>query len=362
MKRKFIPVSEPNIGKEEIENVKKCVESTWISSLGEYIIKFEEEFKNFIGTKYSTTTSNGTTAIHLALITLGIGPGDEVIVPDLTFVATANAVYYTGAKPVLVDIDKDTWNIDINKIEKAITKRTKAIIPVHLYGNPANMIEIKKIAKKHNLFIIEDCAEAIGAEINGKKVGSFSDISAFSFYGNKVITTGEGGMVCTNNKKYIDRAILYKDHGMSKTRRYYHPVVGFNYRMTNMQASIGVAQLKKINKFIKRKLQIANRYKKNLASLDFIKYQESFIGMTNIHWMFSLLVPKRNKLMKFLKENNIDSRPFFVPMSELPAYKTNKKFPVSEKLAKMGMNLPSSTTLTNDDVDYISKKIIEFYK
>ena len=362
MKRKFIPVSEPNIGKEEIENVKKCVESTWISSLGEYIIKFEEEFKNFIGTKYSTTTSNGTTAIHLALITLGIGPGDEVIVPDLTFVATANAVYYTGAKPVLVDIDKDTWNIDINKIEKAITKRTKAIIPVHLYGNPANMIEIKKIAKKHNLFIIEDCAEAIGAEINGKKVGSFSDISAFSFYGNKVITTGEGGMVCTNNKKYIDRAILYKDHGMSKTRRYYHPVVGFNYRMTNMQASIGVAQLKKINKFIKRKLQIANRYKKNLASLDFIKYQESFIGMTNIHWMFSLLVPKRNKLMKFLKENNIDSRPFFVPMSELPAYRTNKKFPVSEKLAKMGMNLPSSTTLTNDDVDYISKKIIEFYK
>ncbi len=358
---KFIPVSEPNIGKEELNNVVKCMESTWISSLGEYINEFEEKFAAYTGTKYATSTCNGTAALHLALAILGIGHGDEVIIPDMTFVATANAVKYTGAAVKLVDIDPFTWNIDISKIESSITKRTKAIIPVHLYGNPINMKELNAIAKKHDLFVIEDCAEAIGAEVFGKKVGSFSHISAYSFYGNKVITTGEGGMVCSNNKKLIDKAILYKDHGMSKKRRYYHPVIGFNYRMTNMQAAIGVAQLEKIERFIARKIDIAEKYMRNLRDINSIVFPPNEDGLKNIFWMFSLLVEKRDGLMEFLKKKHIDSRPFFIPMHLLPAFRTIKEFPVSEDIASRGINLPSATTITDDEIDYVSEMIIKYF-
>lgn len=228
VKHNFIPISEPSITKKEIKYVNDAIKSGWVSSLGPYIDKFEKKFAWYIGTRYALTTLSGTTTLHLALASLGIGNGDEVIIPDLTFIATANAVTYTGAKPIMVDIEKDTWCIDPNAIKKAITAKTKAVMPVHLYGNPANMDEISEICEEYNLYVIEDAAEAHGAEYKGEKVGSLGDCGVFSFYGNKIITTGEGGIITTNSENIYDKAIFLRDHAMSKEKRYWHTEVGFN--------------------------------------------------------------------------------------------------------------------------------------
>ncbi|NQV08592.1 DegT/DnrJ/EryC1/StrS family aminotransferase, partial [Candidatus Woesearchaeota archaeon] len=251
--RKFIPVAEPVLEGNELKYVTECVKTGWISSAGKFVKKFEEKFSKYCDCKYGVAVSNGTTALHLALVALGIKKGDEVIVPNFTFVATANAVVYVGGVPVFVDADKETWNIDVDKIEEKITSKTKAIIPVNIYGHPCDMNKIMDIAKKHNLYVIEDCAESHGAEYNGEKTGSFGDISCFSFYGNKIITTGEGGMCVTNNKELAEKMSMLKDHGMKPERRYWHETIGFNYRMTNIQAAIGLAQLENINKFIETK-------------------------------------------------------------------------------------------------------------
>ena len=252
-----IPIAEPDIGQEEIRNVTEAVKSGWISSKGQFIKDLEEQFARYFNVNFGASTSNGTSALHLALDALGIKMGDEVIVPTLTFIASANVVKYTGARPVFVDSHPDYWCIDPEKIEEKITDRTKAIMPVHLYGHPCDMDPIVRIAKKHDLFIVEDCAEAHGAEYRGKKVGSFGIISCFSFYGNKIITTGEGGMCLTNDKELAEKIRILRDHGMSPEKRYWHDVVGFNYRMTNLQAAIGVAQLAKLDKFIEKKRKIA---------------------------------------------------------------------------------------------------------
>ena len=361
----MIPVAEPCLGKEELKNVIEAVKSGWISSKGKFIEEFEEKFARYCGRKYGVATSNGTVALHLALKALGIGKGDEVIVPTLTFVATANAVTYCNAKPVFVDSHPEYWCINPDKIEEKITPRTKAIIPVHLYGHPCDMDLIMKIAEDHNLYVIEDAAEAHGAEYKGEKVGSFGDISCFSFYGNKIITTGEGGMCLTNNEELAEKMKILRDHGMNPTRKYWHDIIGFNYRMTNMQAAVGIAQLKKLDEFVEKKRTIAKLYKEALGELEkkrLIKLHKEMSWAKCVYWMYCILINKRAKisrddLIKQLEEKGIETRPFFYPMHVLPPYKNSEEFPVAEEIAKKGINLPSAVGLTKRDVQIISEAI-----
>ena len=252
----FIPVSQPSIGDKEVTYVSEAVRSGWVSSLGRYIEDFEKQFAAYCGSRYALTTSNGTTGLHLALMAAGVKSGDEVIVPDLTFIATANAVAYIGAKPVLVDVDSETLCISTVAIERAITQRSRAIVPVHLYGHPADMDAINAIAKRHGLIVVEDAAEAHGAEYKGKRVGSFGLCGVFSFYGNKIITSGEGGMITTDNEVLYITAKRLRDHAMSPSRRYWHEEIGYNYRMTNMQAALGLAQLERIEEFLTKRRKI----------------------------------------------------------------------------------------------------------
>ncbi|MCW3132482.1 MAG: DegT/DnrJ/EryC1/StrS family aminotransferase [Candidatus Methanospirare jalkutatii] len=360
-----IPVAEPYIGDEELKNVIEAVKSGWISSKGKFIEEFEREFAKYCGVKYGVATANGTVALHLALKALGIGKGDEVIVPTLTFVATANAVTYCGAKPVFVDSHPEYWCIDPEKIEEKITPRTKAIIPVHLYGHPCDMDQIMEIARNYSLYVIEDAAEAHGAEYKSKKVGSFGDISCFSFYGNKMITTGEGGMCLTNNEELAERMRNLRDHAMSKNRKYWHETIGFNYRMTNLQAAVGVAQLKKLDEFVEKKRQIAKWYAEELKEFEekrLIRLHPETEWAKCVYWMYSILIENkakvnRNELMKKLEDMGIETRPFFVPMHLLPIYNSNERLPIAEELAKKGINLPSSVTLTEDIIVGIAKTI-----
>ncbi|WP_324735232.1 DegT/DnrJ/EryC1/StrS family aminotransferase [Thermococcus sp. SY098] len=366
----MIPVSEPLLGEEELKNVIEAIKSGWISSKGEFIKEFEEEFAKYIGTKYGIATSNGTTALHLALTALGITSGDEIIVPTLTFVATANAVTYCNAKPVFVDSHPEYWCIDPEKIEEKITDKTKAIIVVHLYGHPCDMDWIKDIAEDHGLYLIEDAAEAHGAEYKGKKVGSFGDISCFSFYGNKIITTGEGGMCLTNNEELAEKMRILRDHGMNPKKRYWHDVIGFNYRMTNLQAAIGVAQLKKLDKFIEKRRLIAKWYSEELRELEekgLIKLHPEMPWAKNVYWLYSIVLEdssnvSRDELMEKLKERGVETRPFFYPLHTLPIYKTNKSFPVAEKISKNGINLPTSSKLEKNDIAIISEAIKKVIK
>jgi perosamine synthetase len=355
-----IPVAEPDLRGNERKYVLDCLDSNWISSLGKYIPLFEQKFSSYCGSGCGVSVANGTVALHLALAALGIGKGDEVLVPDLTFVATPNAVAYTGAKPVFVDADPKIWNIAPEKIEAAITSKTKAIIPVHLYGHPCDMEPIMKIAEEHSLFVIEDAAEAHGAEYRGKKVGSIGDVGCFSFYGNKILTTGEGGMCITSDEKLAERMRFLKDHGMAK-RRYYHPEIGFNYRMTNIQAAIGLAQLERIDEIIAIKRSHAKLYEKYLNGCKGITLQPQMSWAKTVYWLHSILVEpdfrsNRDMLMQQLSAEGIDSRPFFVSMHDLPMYK-QPGFPVSSELSLKGINLPSSNRLTEDDIKRICSVI-----
>ncbi len=368
MEKKRIPVSEPVLGGNEEKYVLECVRSSWISSLGKFIPQFEEGFARFCGSKYGVAVMNGTAALQLALAALGIGEGDEVIIPDLTFVATANAVRYLGAKPVFVDSEKSSWNIDPGKIEAAITKRTKAIMPVHLYGHPCDMGPVMEIAKKHSLFVIEDGAEAHGAEYKGRKVGSIGHVGCFSFYGNKIITTGEGGMCVTNDAKLAERMQFLRDHAMSSEKRYWHPEIGYNLRMTNIQAAIGVAQLEQIEKFLAVKTRNAKLYSSLLQKVSGLTLQPQLPWAKSVYWMHSVLVDEkefgcsRDELMAKLKERGIDSRPFFYPMHQLPMYSegySDKDFPVAVELSRRGINLPSSVKLSEDDIRRVCAAIAE---
>lgn len=361
----MIPVAEPQLGKEEEKLVVEGLRSGWISSIGKYIQQFEVEFAKFCGVKYGITTSNGTAALHLALVASGVGNGDEVIVPSMTFVATANAVSYTGAKPVFVDSELESWNIDPEKIKEKISSKTRAIIPVHLYGHPANMGPILSIARKYDLVVIEDAAEAHGALYKDKTVGALGDMACFSFFGNKIITTGEGGMVTTKSRDLAEKIRVLRDHGVSKRRKYYHPSLGFNYRMTNLQAAIGTAQLKKIKNILEQKRKIARIYAESLKSLvpDIILHPEAKWAK-NVYWMYSILVPKKGKrnrdfLMKELKKKGVDSRPFFFPVHRHSRYKTGESYPVADFLGHSGLNLPSSVNLKDEQIYYISEKIIK---
>ena len=375
MNKQFIPVCEPFLNGNELKYVTDAVKTGWISSAGQYVAAFEEQFAEYCSCKYGVAVCNGTVALHLALTALGIGKGDEVIIPTFTMIASAFAVCYTGAMPVFVDADKDTWNIDVSKIEEKITPRTKAIMPVHIFGLMCDMEKITDIAKKYNLYIIEDAAEAHGAELNGKKAGSFSDIGSFSFFANKNITTGEGGMIVTNDKALYDQARYYKNlcFPLDGNRNYTHNHIGFNYRMSNVIAAIGLAQLEKADEYTQMRIRNNKLYQKYLQDVPGIIFQSEISGYLNVRWMNAIcIIPEqygktKDELIQHLKNNNIDTRLLFNGMhnqKSLIDYGCDIKniYPVSDYLTQNGFYLPSASSLTEEDIRFISQQIIDFQK
>ena len=362
-KRAYFPVTEPHFGERELQYVSECVLTGWVSSAGKFVRVFEKQFSEYCETKFAISCSNGTSALHLSLLAAGIGSGDEVIVPSFTFIATANAVSFTGAKPVFVDSEQDTWNIDTGLIEQSITERTKGIIAVHLYGHPANMDPILRIAEKYDLVVIEDAAEAHGATYKGRKVGSIGHLGVFSFYGNKIITTGEGGMVITNNAEFAQKMRILRDHGMDSKRRYWHPVLGYNYRLTNIQAALGVAQMERIEAILAKKRLIAETYTKNLKHIRGITVPNEASWAKNVFWLYSILIDERlfgisrDKLMVELEKKGIETRPVFLPIHSQPIYQNDQKLQVAERLSSQGLSLPSSVNLHINDIVGICKAL-----
>ncbi len=355
-----IPVYQPSLLGNEKKYVNECIDSTWISSKGKFISEFENQFSRYINTSHATAVCNGTVALHLALVTLGVGPGDEVIVPTLTYIASVNAIAYVGATPVFVDSLKDTWQMDPSDVQLKISPRTKAILSVHLYGHPCDMESLCKIAKDNNLFLIEDCAEALGSMCGDKHVGGFGDISTFSFYGNKTITTGEGGMVVTNDYTLYERAVHFKGQGLSKHREYWHDVIGFNYRMTNICAAIGVAQLERADELIQKKREIALWYRRELHGLP-LTFHEEIGNVKHSYWMISILLEnhtQRDSFRNLLAQDGIETRPLFYPIHTMPMYSQHyHKHPVAEDIARRGINLPSYPDLTEEQVQFICEVI-----
>jgi len=362
----FIPVSEPELGDEELANVVSAVRSGWISSLGEFVVEFEREFAAYCGARHGIATSNGTTALHLALVSAGIGPGDEVLVPTLTFIATANAVRYCGAVPVFVDAEPDTWTMTTAGLDSRVTSRTRAIIPVHLYGHPCDMDAITVVARRHGLAVIEDAAEAHGAEYRGRRVGTLGTVGCFSFYGNKIMTTGEGGMCVTDDPLLAERLRLLRDHGMDPKRHYWHDIVGYNYRMTNLQAAIGVAQVKKLPGFLEKKRRLGAWYAELLAPLAAagrIVMQPEAPWAKSVFWMCSVLLAEarvsRDEVRARLHDRGVDTRPFFHPVHLLPPYERRERLAVAEDLGGRGLNLPSGLGLDRSHIERVAKALTE---
>ncbi len=363
--RERIPLAEPDLRGRELEYVVDCVKSGWISSIGPYVNRFEEVLAETTGTKRALTTSNGTVALHLALAALGIGPGDEVIVPDLTFAATANAVLYCGATPVLVDVREEDWGLDPSLVEAAITPRTKALLPVHLYGHPCDLEAVLDIAERHRLAVVEDAAEALGARFDDRPIGSFGDIACLSFYGNKTITTGEGGACVTSRADLADRMSFLRDHGMNKARRYWHEEVGFNYRMTSLQAAVGLAQIERLGELVAARRRNAARYRERLDGLGLLLSPETRRSSSSF-WMFNVVLPEgapldRDALAHALAATGIDSRTVFYPLHHMPPYaklvRPGQSFPVADRLGARGLTLPSATTLTEDEIDRVANAV-----
>lgn len=357
------PVYRPCLKGNELKYVTDCVESTWISSRGKYTDNFEKKFASYIGAEYATSVCNGTVALHLALLTLGIQPGDEVIVPTFTYIASVNAIAYLGATPVFVDAVRETWQIDCADVELKITPVTRAVLAPHIYGHPCEMDTLQEICRKNNLFLIEDCAESIGSKFKGQHTGTFGDISAFSFFGNKTITTGEGGMLTTNSKALIDRAKKLKNQGLSD-QEYWHDEIGHNFRMTNICSAIGVAQMERIEEIMADKIRIANGYRKAFENTS-VELQGEAANCFNSYWMCSVLIPDaglRTSLRLFLRESGIETRPLFFPVHTMPMYRhcTSKEFAVATDISSRGINLPSYPDLTDEQVQYIAGQIVKF--
>ena len=353
----FIPIANPFLGEEELSNVIECMNSGWISSQGKFVTTFEQDFSKLHENLFALSTSNGTVAIHLALVALGIGQGDEVLVPNLTFAATINAVIYTGATPVLIDVDLETWNIDPEKCEKEINSKTKAIIPVHLYGEPSDLDKLLVLANKYNLKIVEDCAEALGSYYKSQPVGTYGHAATFSFFGNKTITTGEGGMILFRDKDIYLRAKKLRDHGMSFEKRYWHDVVGFNYRLTNLQAAIGVAQLKKLSYILNKKKEIAKSYNSFFLNSPFFTVQKNSENNINSFWLYSVILNNnspltRDELMIELRNNDIETRPVFYILSEMDIYNSFSKSTIvnSKFISDNGLCFPSYVDLSEMDL------------
>ena len=358
----MIPVCEPLMEGKELEYVLDCLKTNWISSRGKYIEEFEQKFAKYCGSRFGVSTTNGTTALHLAVASLGLGPGDEVIVPAFTMIAPVFAIVYAGARPVLVDAEPKTWNMDVDKIQAKITEKTRAIMPVHIYGHPCDMDPIMEMARQYDLYVIEDAAEVHGAEYKGRKAGGIGDIGCFSFYANKIITTGEGGMVVTNNEKIAEKAGLLKDLAHSKKRRYLHTHLAFNYRMTNVQAAIGLAQLERIDEYVEKRRKNARLYNSLLKDVKGITLPSEMPWAKNVYWMYSILVGdgfplERDELMDRLEEKEIGTRSFFIPMHQQPVFKNmglfqGESYPVAERLSREGLYLPSGSGLTSEEIEY----------
>lgn len=359
----MIPVYQPYFSGREKEYVNQCLDSTWISSRGEFINKFETEFAKYIGAEHATTVCNGTVAIHLAIEALGLKAGDEIIVPTLTYIASVNTIIQAGAIPVFVDSLDSSWNIDPADVLRKITPRTKAVMAVHLYGLPCDMDALTTICRDHNLYLIEDAAEAFGTYYKGQHVGTFGDIATFSFFGNKTITTGEGGMVVTKNKALLDKAFHLKTQGVSPTREYWHDVVAYNYRMTNICAAIGLAQLENAPQIIEKKRQVAEWYREGLKGLP-LKTHDEMPDTKHSFWMCSIAVDDaahRQPLRDHLKAAGIETRPLFYPAHTMPHCKTDEIFPIAESLASRGINLPSYPELSQEQVFSICAEVHQYF-
>ena len=369
----MIPVNEPLIGRKELQYITDCVKSGWISSKGKYIKSFEEKFSKFCGVRYGISTTSGTTALHLALSCLDIKKGDEVIMPTFTMIATAYAVLYLGAKPIFIDSEDRTWNMDVSRIEEAVNSRTRVLLPVHIYGHPVEMDTIINLSKKHGLFIVEDAAEAHGARYKNRRCGSMGDINCFSFYANKIITTGEGGMVVTDNRKLAERARLLKDLSHSPGQRFLHTALAYNYRMTNMQAAIGLAQTEKVNKLIEKKRRIARLYHDNLKDIEGLKLPLEEKWAKSVHWMYSILVEKafglkRDEFKAELLKEGIETRSFFIPMHRQPVIQKmgligkKRRYPISDYISDHGLYLPTGLALKDKDVLFVCEAIRKMQK
>jgi len=359
-------VLQPNIGEQEISNVLECVTSGWISSQGRFISVFEKAFSDYLGGGHALAVSNGTVALQLALTTMGIGRGDEVIVPNFTFGASINAIIHAGAIPVLADVEAETWTIDLVELKKLISPRTKAIMPVHIYGQPARLDEIKEIANEKGLFVIEDCAEALGATYKNRRVGLDGDCTCFSFFANKSITTGEGGMVVFKDTEMAQKAQILRDHGMSPQKRYWHDYAGFNFRMTNMQAAIGVAQMDRIDEFLSRKKTIFEAYDSYLSKIEGVSLLPKNDWSENSYWLYTLILDGyegdvRDQLINNLGCRGIDARPGFYPMHQMEPYREfgHGDYPVSSYLSANSVSLPCSIGLTDEEVIHIVEIFID---
>lgn len=363
----MIPVNSPLITDESKELVSKALAEGWISSVGPYVERFETEFAKYLGVKHAISVSSGTAALHIALLAAGVGEGDEVIVPSFTMAASWMAVMYCGAKPVFVDVDPAIFTLDPDLIESAITKRTKAIMPVHIYGHPADMDPVLAIAKKHNLVVIEDAAEAHGATYKGKLTGTMGDINAFSFYANKIITTGEGGMITTGSDELASRARSLKDLSHSKDKRFIHDGLGYNYRLTSLQAALGSGQLKHIEDFLATKRHMADLYTSLLKDVRGLTLPVTREWATHVYWMYAILVDEaqfgmsKDQLRAALLPSGIDTRDFFYPPASQPilveASLAGASFPVAEQIAKTGLYLPSGLSITDDQIIEVCQAI-----
>lgn len=365
----MIPVNEPLIGEKELQYVTECLKTGWISSEGKFIHEFEEKWAAYCGMKYGIAVSNGTTALQVAARCLDLKPGDEVIMPTFTIVSCALAIIYNGGKPVLVDSEPRTWTIDTTKIEEKITEKTRAIMPVHIYGHSCDMDPILELAKKYNLIVIEDAAEAHGAEYKGKKCGGLGDISCFSFYANKIITTGEGGMVLTNNEECAEKARSFRNLCFREERRFYHTELGHNFRLTNLQAAIGLAQLERIEELIEKKRWIGKTYTRRLKDIPVLTVPIEELWSKNVYWMYGIVLDEKigfnaQTFAEKLAGKNIATRPFFLGMHEQPVFQQmglfkNENYPVAERIARQGLYLPSGLTLTEEQIDSVTKAIME---
>lgn len=370
----MIYVCEPDITNKEVEYAVKCINEGFLSGTGgRFVREFEEKFSQWCGCRYGCAVTNGTAALQLAIAALGIGKGDEVIVQSFTNIATCYAVVHNGAVPVAVDSEPETWNIDSSKIEKSITKKTKAIMVVHIYGHPVDMHPVLKIARKYGLYVIEDAAEAHGATYYGKKIGSLGDAACFSFYANKIITTGEGGMIVTNKKRIYEKAQHLKNLAFSPKKRFTHYYLGNNFRISNLQAAIGLAQFERIDMFVRKKREIACKYNEILYKVHGITIPPEKPWAKNVHWMYGILVDRkkfgisRDAVMIKLKEKGIETRQFFTPMHMQPVFKKmgffkNVKLPVSEELSRRGLYIPSGVNLTDKQIEFVGKTIMELAK
>jgi perosamine synthetase len=359
--RPVIPVYRPDLSGNERRYVLDCIDSSWISSLGVYIEQFECALAEATGAAHAVAVCNGTVALHLALHCLGVGPGDEVIVPSFTYIASVNTIAQTGATPVFADCRAADWMLDPADVARRITPRTRALLPVHLYGGAADMPALMALARAHGLAVVEDCAEALGTTIAGRHVGLFGEVGTFSFFGNKTVTCGEGGMVICTDAALAQRLRMVKGQGQSLTRRYWHEMLGFNYRMTNIAAAIGLAQIERLGPTLARKRAIGRQYRAMLAALP-VTFQAIDERVAASDWLVSLLLPPgvdRDRLMAAMFSRGVDTRPVFYCAHQMPMYAAGAVLPVSEDIAARGISLPSYPTLTELEMERVAESLRE---